>query len=157
MAKRDAIDMDELRKIVRELSEIMEECELSELSYEREGFKISLKRASALPHPPPITEVRRGEEQPVVTERVEEFDYITAPMPGTFYRAPAPGAEPFVREGDIVRGRSEEYEGDTLCIIEAMKVMNEIKAEFDCQIIEILAENGQRVEYGQKLFKVKRR
>ena len=100
---------------------------------------------------------RQVEERPAIEAEEEEFEYITAPMPGTFYRAPAPGADPFVEVGDEVRGKSEDYEGDTLCIIEAMKVMNEIKSDFDCQIVEILAENGQRVEYGQRLFKVKRR
>jgi oxaloacetate decarboxylase alpha subunit len=163
MAKRnDDVDLEELRRIVEALSQMMKEHDLSELSYEREGVKVSVKRSpdiaallqGALLQP--RGEITAAEEHPAV--RGEEapaeeggYEFITAPMPGTFYRSPAPGAGPFVEEGDEVR------DNDTLCIIEAMKVMNEIKSDFDCQIVEILVENGQRVEYGQKLFKVKRR
>jgi len=165
--KGNDVDLDELRQIVEALSRMMRDYDLSELSYEGEGIKVSVKRtpdisallqsallqakkeAPAVERHPSIT----AEEAPAE----EGYEFITAPMPGTFYRAPAPGADPFVEVGDEVRGKSEDYEGDTLCIIEAMKVMNEIKSDFDCQIVEILAENGQRVEYGQRLFKVKRR
>jgi len=157
------IDIDELRRLIHELSEIMKENDLSEVSFEREGFKISLKRTPDLTAllQTALAQARAKpelavEERPAIEAEEEEFEYITAPMPGTFYRAPSPGAKPFVEVGDVVRGRSDEYEGDTVCIIEAMKVMNEIKPEFDCQIVEILVENGQRVEYGQRLFKVKR-
>ncbi|MFO7178191.1 MAG: acetyl-CoA carboxylase biotin carboxyl carrier protein [Pseudomonadota bacterium] len=76
--------------------------------------------------------------------------YVTSPFVGTFYRAPAPDAEHFVEVGSTVR------KGQTLCIIEAMKLMNEIEAEFPCTILDILVENGQSVEFGQKLFKVKK-
>lgn len=71
---------------------------------------------------------------------------ITSPIVGTFYEAPAPGSEPFVRVGDIVK------KGQTLCIIEAMKVMNEIEAEFDCKILNQLVKNGESVEFGQPLY-----
>ncbi|HTI16910.1 MAG TPA: acetyl-CoA carboxylase biotin carboxyl carrier protein [Trinickia sp.] len=71
---------------------------------------------------------------------------VTAPMVGTFYRAPSPGADPFVQVGDIVK------EGQTLCIIEAMKLLNEIESDKAGVIKEVLAENGQAVEYGQPLF-----
>ncbi|HID54967.1 TPA: acetyl-CoA carboxylase biotin carboxyl carrier protein [Candidatus Poribacteria bacterium] len=168
MAKKGRdVDLDELRRIVEALSQMLRDYDLSELSYEGEEFKVSVKRTpdisdllqSALLQP--RGEAPAVERHPTVTaEEVpaeEGYEFITAPMPGTFYRSPTPGAEPFVEVGDEVRGKSEDYEGDTLCIIEAMKVMNEIKSDFDCQIVEILAENGQRVEYGQKLFKVKRR
>jgi acetyl-CoA carboxylase biotin carboxyl carrier protein len=73
---------------------------------------------------------------------------IEAPMVGTFYRASSPGAEPYVGEGDVVK------EGQILCIIEAMKLMNEIEARTAGRIVKILAENGQPVEYGQPLFHV---
>jgi oxaloacetate decarboxylase alpha subunit len=72
-------------------------------------------------------------------------------MVGTFYRAPAPDAEPFVEIGQIVET------GQTLCIIEAMKLMNEIEAEFSGEIVDILVENGQPVEYGQPLFLIRRK
>lgn len=71
---------------------------------------------------------------------------VTSPMVGTFYRAPSPEAKPFVQVGDAVK------KGDTLCIIEAMKLLNEIEAEEDGVIKEVLVENGQPVEYGQPLF-----
>ncbi len=75
---------------------------------------------------------------------------ITSPMVGTFYRSPSPGAPAYVNVGDKVK------KGQTLAIIEAMKIMNEIEAEFDCQIIEILPSDGQPVEYGSPLFVVER-
>ena len=74
--------------------------------------------------------------------------YITAPMIGTFYRAPDPSSPPFVKEGDHVS------KGDVLCIIEAMKLMNEVESDVDGTIKEILVENAQPVEYGQKLFAI---
>jgi acetyl-CoA carboxylase biotin carboxyl carrier protein len=76
--------------------------------------------------------------------------FVTSPFVGTFYRAPAPDADPFVEAGAVVK------KGQTLCIVEAMKLMNEIETEFPCHIVEILAENGASVEFGQKLFKVKK-
>jgi acetyl-CoA carboxylase biotin carboxyl carrier protein len=76
---------------------------------------------------------------------------VTSPFVGTFYRAPSPEADNFVEVGNSVK------KGQTLCIIEAMKLMNEIEAEYPCTIHEILVENGQSVEYGQKLFRISRR
>lgn len=73
---------------------------------------------------------------------------IVSPFVGTFYRAPSPGAEPFVKEGQVIK------RGDRLCIIEAMKLMNEIEAEFGGKIVSILIENGQPVEFGEPLFLV---
>ena len=79
----------------------------------------------------------------------ENGEKILSPMPGTFYAAPSPEANPFVKEGDLV------VEGDTLCIIEAMKIMNNIEAELSGRIIKILVENGKSVEYNQPLFEIK--
>jgi acetyl-CoA carboxylase biotin carboxyl carrier protein len=76
--------------------------------------------------------------------------YITSPIVGTFYRAPSPGVDPFVRTGAFVE------EGATLCIVEAMKLMNEIPADVAGEIVKICVENGQPVEYGQRLFGVRR-
>ena len=76
-------------------------------------------------------------------------DNILSPMPGTFYAAPSPESKPFVKEGDIV------VEGDTLCIIEAMKIMNNIEAEKNGRIVKILVENGKSVEFNQPLFIIK--
>ena len=76
--------------------------------------------------------------------------YVTSPFVGTFYRSPSPDAPPFVEVGSAIR------EGQALCIVEAMKLMNEIEADCAGSIVEILAENGKPVEFGQKLYKVKR-
>ena len=84
------------------------------------------------------------------TVKSEQYEQITSPMVGTFYRAPAPDADPFVDIGNTVNT------DQTVCIIEAMKLMNEIKSEFKCRIIEILIENGHAVEFGQPLFKVEK-
>ena len=83
-------------------------------------------------------------EEPDSTPGVE----VLSPMPGTFYRAPSPDDPPFVKEGDSVK------KGDPLCIIEAMKVMNEIKSEVKGMIAEVLVEDGKPVEYGQALFRI---
>ena len=80
---------------------------------------------------------------------VENSEKILSPMPGTFYAAPSPEANAFVKEGDLV------VEGDTLCIIEEMKIMNNIEAEQSGRIIKILVENGKSVEYNQPLFEIK--
>ena len=88
-----------------------------------------------------------------VETAVEEDDealYITSPIVGTFYSAEAPDVPAFVRVGDHVKN------GQTVCILEAMKLMNEIQCEFDCEIEAILVSNEQKVEYGQPLFRVKK-
>lgn len=87
------------------------------------------------------------EAQPAAGKAAEE---IKSPMVGTFYRAPAPDAEPYVHVGSVVQ------KGQVLCIIEAMKLLNEIEAEFTCRIVDILVENAQPVEYNQPLFKVEK-
>ena len=81
---------------------------------------------------------------------VEDGEIITSPMVGTFYAAPSPDSPPFVNVGDTVR------KGQTLCILEAMKIMNELEAEFDCKILEILVQDGQPVEYDTPLFRVEK-
>jgi acetyl-CoA carboxylase biotin carboxyl carrier protein len=78
------------------------------------------------------------------------YETITSPIVGTFYAAPAPDAPPFVKAGDRVKT------GDALCILEAMKMMNRLEAEFDCEIVNIKAKSGELVEFGQALFEVKR-
>jgi len=80
----------------------------------------------------------------------EAGDFIKSPMVGTFYQAPSPGAAPFVKVGDSVK------KGSVVAIIEAMKIMNEIEAEFDCKIVEIMANDGEPVEFDQPLFRVEK-
>jgi acetyl-CoA carboxylase biotin carboxyl carrier protein len=83
---------------------------------------------------------------PTAVQEPPKGNLVKSPMVGTFYRSPSPGAKPFVEIGQLVKP------GDTLCIIEAMKLLNEIEAEVAGEVKEILAENGQAVEYGQPLF-----
>ncbi|MBE3596533.1 MAG: acetyl-CoA carboxylase biotin carboxyl carrier protein [Hydrogenibacillus sp.] len=103
--------------------------------------------SDARPHPPSAPDVRGIPEQPSEPER--GIHIITAPMVGTFYEAPSPGAQPFVRVGDRIEP------GTVVCIIEAMKLFNEIEAEVRGVITEVLVQNGTLVEYGQPLFKVR--
>lgn len=80
----------------------------------------------------------------------EGIEFIKSPIVGTFYSKSSPDAEPFVQKGDKIS------KGEIVCIVEAMKLMNEINAEFDCEIIEVMAQEGKMVQYGQELFKVKK-
>ena len=88
----------------------------------------------------------RGEDEPVQTEQSSKGEELLSPMPGTYYAAATPDDPPFISKGDSVR------EGQTLCIIEAMKIMNEIESECDGIVTEIMVENGDPVEYNQPLF-----
>ena len=157
------MDLKEIKAII----ELMSKNNLSEFDLEREGFKIRIKKGSdpLTPHPhsslPPIpltplpspvatlSPPTPTPPQPT-TEHPHDFHTITTPMVGTFYRAPSPDSEPYVQLGQRVTPDT------VVCIIEAMKVMNEIKAETSGTIVEILAENGKAVEYGQALFKIRR-
>jgi acetyl-CoA carboxylase biotin carboxyl carrier protein len=123
---------------------------LAEIEVESAGTRIRVVRQHA-----PVTGGPRAEAGPVTTlpqpivERAESTDHLVAveaPMVGTFYRAPKPDAPPFVAEGDAVK------EGQVLCIVEAMKLMNEIEAKTPGRIVKVLVENGQPVEFGQSLF-----
>jgi acetyl-CoA carboxylase biotin carboxyl carrier protein len=98
----------------------------------------SMPAATAVPAPSATEEADAG------------LAFITSPFVGTFYRAPAPGAEPFVDLGSAVKP------GQTLCIVEAMKLMNEIEAEVSGTVVEVYAQNGKPVEFGQKLFRIKK-
>ena len=84
-----------------------------------------------------------------ITEEIEEENIVKSPMVGTFYMKPAPNAKPYVEVGQKVK------KGDVLCIIEAMKLMNEIESEFDGEIAEVLLKDGDMVEFGKPLFKIK--
>ena len=146
------------QKQIFELIEKFKESSLSELEVESEGFRISMKSSAAvhidtvLPAPSLPASAPAQASAPAPVDQISESnEIITAPLVGTFYRAPATDAPPFVEEGSIVKA------GDSLCIIEAMKIMNKLEAEFPCEIVRILAENGQMVEYGAPLFEVKRK
>jgi acetyl-CoA carboxylase biotin carboxyl carrier protein len=134
------------------LSEVVELAarhNLAELEVESGGTRIRVVRehapaGGAGPGRPAASPAAGG--QPARSAEVGTLVTIEAPMVGTFYRAPTPDAQPFVTEGDIVK------EGQVLCIIEAMKLMNEIEARTAGRVAQVLVENGQPVEYGQGLF-----
>lgn len=140
----------ELEKL-KEFIEFMNENDLCELEIEEEGRRIKLKKKYLEPAPSSVPYFIRGEEnppnkkEPAVESGVERIE-IKSPMVGTFYRASAPGAKPYVEAGEVIK------HGDVVCIIEAMKLMNEIKTEVDGRIVEIAVENGAPVEFGQTLF-----
>ncbi|MFN7251706.1 MAG: acetyl-CoA carboxylase biotin carboxyl carrier protein [Anaerobacillus sp.] len=108
-----------------------------------------VQSAPSVPTPPAPQEVKTEEPGPSVVAVDENLHKITSPMVGTFYAAPSPDAPEYVKKGDQVKS-------DTIvCIVEAMKLMNELEAEVNGEIVEILVENGQLVEYGQPLFLVR--
>ena len=148
----------------------MKRSELTEFAVEEEGFKLKIRRgvsgsplvtAGLSSNPPfPINEPAPGNTPttpvspsapaaPGPAKEEEGISYIKSPMVGTFYRSPSPESKAFIELGAKV------VENTVVCIIEAMKIMNEIQAEAKGTIVEALVENGQPVEYGQRLFKVK--
>jgi len=150
---------------VRALARILRQYDLSELDVEADGLRISLKRqptkgTEGATTSPPDNDTRMVAPRAVVSELADDGsngrvsgkrnrgELVTSPLVGTFYRAPSPDSVPFVEVGDPVR------KGQTLCIIEAMKLMNEIEAERDGKVLEILVADGQAVEYGQPLVRV---
>ena len=155
MAEKDA-DIQKIRELIR----IMKENDLMKLDIQHGDDRIALERA--VPHPPgalmgPALASVLGAETPVVVPnmppasgaRGEGLLEIKSPIVGTFYEGPSPDSDPYVEPGGHVDPQT------VVCIIEAMKVMNEIKAEVSGTIIEKTAKNGQAVEYGQVLFRVR--
>ena len=139
---------------LRELAEIATEFDLAELELDACGGVRVVRRAagapatSAAPLPPPPVHLAVPVEK--VVKPAEPGTFLTSPFVGTFYRAPAPEAPPFAEVGQSVR------KGQVVCIVEAMKLMNEIESEFDGKILEILVKNAEHVEYGQPLFRVEK-
>lgn len=116
---------------------------LTELEFSCSQYSLKLKRAGSVPDA--VVGV-----PPAPPKEQSEYEHITSPIVGTFYLTPAPDAPPYVKIGDRVKA------GAVLCTIEAMKVMNQLQSQFDCEIVDILAEPEQMVECGQSLFAVKR-
>ena len=148
------MDLSEIQKII----DLMEERNISEFEMEREGFKISLKKGqparlkskgaaggSGNMQTVPLEELSPAEE-----EAASKIEAIESPIVGTFYASASPESPPFVTVGQEVK------ENDVLCIIEAMKVMNEIQSEIAGTIVEILVKSGEPVEFGQPLYKIER-
>jgi acetyl-CoA carboxylase biotin carboxyl carrier protein len=131
------------------LIELLKETDITELLVEKDGTKVRIKREKmfppmeiSMPKTPPLKET-------IITETEEETQRlitVTSPIVGTFYRSPSPDAPPFADAGLRIK------KGHVLCIIEAMKLMNEIESEVDGVVVKALVENGQPVEYGEPLF-----
>ena len=145
-------------KDIKRLLEAFDKSKTNVLELETNEFRIYLdKSATAAPAAPTSAVTAAPAPQEPIVQKIEakpecevEGDLITSPMVGTFYQAPSPDSPPYVKVGDKVK------KGQTLCIIEAMKIMNELEAEYDCEILEILVEDGQPVEFDTPLFRVKR-
>ncbi len=154
-------------KSLKDLMRFVEKSQFVEFEYKDDEMHIVLKKKEAFvaesivapqsPQPilleqPASQQEEKKEETKQAEEKKQEEGLveIRSPMVATFYRAPSPTSPPYVEVGDEVK------KGDVLCILEAMKIMNELEAEFPCRIEKILVENGQKVEYDQPLFLVKR-
>ncbi len=145
-------------KELKEMIDLMNENGLAELEIEREGLSLKLKKASepSVTHPvysiPAVPAARPAVEAPVapvaVAAALSSFKDVKSPMVGTFYRAPSPEAAPFAEIGQAVEV------GQVVCIVEAMKLMNEIKSDVRGKIVEICVDNAEPVEFGQVLFRV---
>jgi len=129
------------------LISFLKETDIVELQVEKEGTKVRIRRQTLLSPLEVATRVPTVAERPKEeVEDVQRLVTITSPIVGTFYRSPSPEASPFVEVGGSIR------KGQVLCIIEAMKLMNEIESDGDGVVSKILVENGQPVEYGEPLF-----
>jgi acetyl-CoA carboxylase biotin carboxyl carrier protein len=152
------MDLSYLKKIVK----IIEQSRVDEIEIEEEGLRVRVARNShpvvgssadavlrmqegvAAPHPAVPAPAAAAPAVPAVNE--VKYHEIKSPIVGTFYRAPAPDADPYIQVGQIVQDKT------VLCIIEAMKLMNEIESDVSGKVVKILVENGQPVEYNQTLF-----
>jgi acetyl-CoA carboxylase biotin carboxyl carrier protein len=156
------MDFEEIKQILA----LVRENELAEFELEHEGFKIRIRKdggqalpATLVPVAPVVPGAPTAAASPpaAVSPSVEapeedgelEFAIVKSPIVGTFYLAPEPGAASFVEVGDVVR------KGQVLCIIEAMKLMNEIDSEYDGEVVKAYVENGQPVQYGERLFAIR--
>ena len=162
------LDHEDLNRLIEKIST----SDIQEFSLEGEDFKLEIKRnlsdksqfvnnlvsnnsidretiVNQEPKNDNVSRVNEPEEPQVAPPGRSDLTDITSPMVGTFYRAAAPGEEPFVEVGNNIKV------GQTICILEAMKLMNEIESEFNAEIVEILVENGTPVEFGQVLMRVK--
>jgi len=158
-----SVDIDKLRTLI----EVLTEQDIAEFEHETEEARIRIVRRPAGPpavHYAPAHAVHAaapaahaggasagaGAAAAAASEPASDAMDVTSPFVGTFYRSPSPEAPAFVEVGSVVRS------GQTLCIVEAMKLMNEIEAEVSGTVVEIFAQNGKSVEFGQKLFRIKK-
>jgi acetyl-CoA carboxylase biotin carboxyl carrier protein len=157
------MNFDEIRQIL----DMVREHELSEFELERDNFKLRIRKnavgqwTATMPPvshvnyapmmAPPVAAPPAAAAAPALTPAQEDVDFavVKSPIVGTFYRAPEPGSKPYADVGDVVR------KGQVLCIIEAMKLMNEINSDVDGEVVKVYVENGQPVQYGERLFAIK--
>ncbi|MGI1821965.1 acetyl-CoA carboxylase biotin carboxyl carrier protein [Exiguobacterium sp. TRN 1102] len=144
---------------IKELIQLLDQSSVHEMELETSDFKLSLKKEAqqtvsapimqtqAFAPPAPAPQVNEQTEEP--TQEKASYRTITSPMVGTFYSRPAPDKEAFVNVGDRVES------GQTVCILEAMKLFNDVEAEISGEIVEVLVADGDLVEFGQPLFSVK--
>ena len=137
----------EQRKEIQELVEILTKQNLNEIEVQRGDLRIRIRRESGV-SVPVSSSAESGQVLDQVTDSAERESLltVTSPVVGTFYRSSSPDAAPYVEEGDMVS------RGQILCIVEAMKLMNEIESEVDGRVVKVLVENEAGVEYGQPLF-----
>jgi acetyl-CoA carboxylase biotin carboxyl carrier protein len=165
-----SVNLEELRELIA----LMRDNGLAELELEREEFRVRLRRESVgesshaasatpaapapvapppvyvpAPPPAPTSAAHPGAQATTAASQDQDLHIIPSPIVGTFYRSPSPNADPFVKIGSNVEHDS------VVCIIEAMKLMNEIQAETSGEVVKVYVENGQPVEYGQPLFGIK--
>lgn len=133
---------------IEELTKYLKEKGLSELTIETKDGKITVKKDLLGEVTTSITPTSEKFKREKPTEAKSKYYEVTSPMVGTFYIASSPGAEPFVQVGSKVKS------GDVLCIIEAMKIMNELPSEISGAVVEILVKDSQTVEYGQVLMRI---
>ena len=156
------MDFDEITRILG----MMKEHELSEFELERDNFKLRIRKqgvghwvaaspqpqhayVAPAPAPPPAAAAQAASPVLAAANEEMEFAIVKSPIVGTFYSAPEPGAKPYVSVGDTVQ------KGQILCIIEAMKLMNEIQAEISGEVVKTYVENGHAVQYSERLFAIK--
>jgi acetyl-CoA carboxylase biotin carboxyl carrier protein len=144
---------------VKELIKIFDDSNLASLNISNDDFSLELSKVAGVVAPQPVAQPAPAMQAPVAQPASEAQTpakpttlgtTINAPMVGTFYKSPSPDAAPFVKVGDVVK------KGQTLCILEAMKIMNEIDAEFDCKIVNILVDDSSPVEYNMPIFEVEK-
>jgi oxaloacetate decarboxylase (Na+ extruding) subunit alpha len=143
------VDQQRAEKI-REVVRIVQETGVGEITIEEDGMRVSVRRTAETAYvaPPTVAPPAGEAEPPPVAPRDDALVRVESPMVGTFYRSPAPGSAPFIEEGDAVAA------GQTLCILEAMKLMNEVKSEIEAIVRRVHVENAEPVEYGQLLFEL---
>jgi acetyl-CoA carboxylase biotin carboxyl carrier protein len=149
---------------IKELIKLFGKSKLDKLQIKQKDFELEMQKgnkaaATSAPAAQPVVELptktvaaTAEQQSPSESESQKKIDgeIITSPMVGTLYSSPSPDSPPFVKVGDKVK------RGDVLCILEAMKIMNELEAEYDCKILDILVGNGEAVEYGKPLFVIER-